>query len=281
MANVIITADSTCDLSREQRERYGVIISPLYVRVGEDERRDGIDIDAQELFRQVESSGTLPKTAACSVDDYLALWRPYAEAGKEIVHINLSSAMSSCHQNACLAAQELKGVYVIDSLNLSTGSGLLAVEASILAEQGKTGQEIYDILLEKRERLNVSFVLDTMEYLAKGGRCSSVAAFAAGVLRLRLCIEVKNGKMDVCKKYRGKMNAVLRQYVHERLQAAGEVETERIFITHTGNDAETVEELKQAILEEKPFAEILESNAGCTVSAHCGPKCLGILFFVK
>lgn len=280
MGKVIVTADSTCDLTKEQREKYGILISPLYVRTGEDEHKDGIDIDSAALFAYVEKTGTLPKTAACSADDYTNLFKPFIEEGYEVVHINLSSEFSSCCQNAHIAASDLDGVYVVDSLNLSTGSGLLAIEAAELAREGKSGREIFDILEEKKKRLNVSFVLDTMEYLAKGGRCSSMVSLAAGLLKIRLCIEVRGGRMEVSKKYRGKMTPVLKQYVHERLQAA-DPELKRIFITDSGVEASVVEELRQAILEEAPFAEILHSTAGCTISSHCGPSCLGILFFEK
>lgn len=281
MGRVIVTCDSTCDLTPELYQKYEVHVAPLYVRVGDDEYRDGITIDAETLFRKVQETGELPKTAAVSVDDYMSLWKPLVEQGCEVVHINISSHFSSCYQNACLAAQELGHVYPVDSLNLSSGSGHLVLEAALLAREGKSGAEIQAILDEKKQRLNVSFVLDTMEYLAKGGRCSSVVAFAAGLLKLRLCIEVKDGKMDVHKKYRGRMNAVLCEYVRDRLKAAPDVELDRIFITTSGVPEETLEAVRQTVLEMYPFKEILITTAGCTISSHCGPGCLGILFFNK
>ena len=279
MSNIIVTADSTCDLDRGSIDKYGIIICPLYVRTEEGEFRDGVDITAPKLFEYVSRTGQLPKTAACSVEDYTKLWKPYVDAGNEVVHIDISGEFSSCYQNACLAARELGNVYPVDSRNLSSGSGHLAIEAAILAREGKSGREIQEILDEKKQRLDVSFVIDTMEYLAKGGRCSSVVSLAAGILKIKPMIEVRDGKMGVGKKYRGKMSAVLRQYVHERLQAAGKVETKRIFITDSGVDDEIVEECRKAVLEEAPFEEIIHSVAGCTVSSHCGPGTLGILFF--
>ena len=279
MSKIIITADSTCDLSPEQREQYGILISPLYVRLGEEEYKDGVDIDAKKLFDYVAAGGALPKTAACSMDDYIALWKPYIDEGYEVVHINISSEFSSCHQNARLAAEELGHAYPVDSRSLSTGTGLLALEAADLAKEGKSGEEIKAILDEKQKKLNVSFVLDTMEYLAKGGRCSSMAALAAGLIKLRLGIDVKDGKMGVGKKYRGKMAPVLKQYVQERLASVGDVELKRIFITHTGVDDETVAALAELIRSLRPFSEVLTSHAGCTVCSHCGPGTLGILFF--
>ncbi len=279
MSKIIITADSTCDLSPEQRERYGILISPLYVRLGEEEFKDGVNIDAEKLFAYVGETGTLPKTAACSVDDYIALWKPYVDDGYEVVHINISSDFSSCHQNARIAAEEVGHVYPVDSRNLSTGTGLLALEAADLAKEDRSGEEIKAILDEKQKKLNVSFVMDTMEYLAKGGRCSSMAALAAGLIKLRLGIEVKDGKMGVAKKYRGKMEPILRQYIEERLAAAGDIELKRIFVTHTGVDDATVASLMDEIRSLRPFTEVLTSHAGCTVCSHCGPKTLGILFF--
>lgn len=281
MGRVIVTCDSTCDLTPELYQKYEVHVAPLYVRVGDGEYQDGITIDAETLFRRVQETGELPKTAAVSVDDYMSLWKPFVEQGCEVVHINISSHFSSCYQNACLAAQELGHVYPVDSLNLSSGSGHLVIEAALLAQEGRSGAEIQAILDEKKQRLNVSFVLDTMEYLAKGGRCSSVVAFAAGLLKLRLCIEVKDGKMDVHKKYRGRMNAVLCEYVRDRLKEAPGVELDRIFITTSGVPEGTVEAVRQAVLEMYPFKEVLITTAGCTISSHCGPGCLGILFFNK
>ncbi len=281
MGKVIVTCDSTCDLTPELYQKYDIHVAPLYIRVGDNEYRDGVTIDTETLFQKVQETGELPKTAAVSVDDYVNLWKPFVEQGCEVVHINISSHFSACYQNACAAAEELGHVYPVDSLNLSSGSGHLAIEAALLAQEGRSGAEIQAILDEKKQRLNVSFVLDTMEYLAKGGRCSSVVAFAAGLLKLRLCIEVKDGKMDVHRKYRGKMNAVLCEYVRERLKEVSDVELDRIFITASSASDETVEAVRKTILECYPFKEILFTTAGCTVASHCGPGCLGILFFTK
>ena len=279
MSKVIVTCDSTCDLSKECIERFGIVVIPLYVRLGNDEYRDGVDINNDMLFDYVKRTGQLPKTAACTVDDYLEFWKPYVENGYEVVHINISSEFSVCYQNATAAAEQLGHCYTIDSRNLSSGSGLLALDAAELANEGKSGAEIKQILDVKKNRLNVSFVLDTMEYLAKGGRCSSMTALAAGLLRLRLNIDVKDGRMVVGKKYRGKMDSVLVQYVHDRLKPLKNVETKRIFITYPDMDDNIVDMVEKAILEEHPFKEVLRSNAGCTVASHCGPKTLGILFY--
>ena len=281
MNKVIITCDSTCDMTKEQLEEYGVKTVPLYVRIQDDEYRDGVDITSDVMFEKISQCGQLPKTAAVSMQDYLDFWKPFKEEGYEIVHLTISSEMSVCFQNCRMAAEEMGGVYAVDSRNLSTGIGLLVITAANLAREGKSGKEIYDILMEKREKLNVSFVLDTVDYLAKGGRCSAVTAFAAGLLRLRICIEVKDGKMDVCKKYRGKMSVVLADYVRDRLNENVDADLDYIYITDSGVSDEIRQKVKETVLEMRPFTNVLFSTAGCTVSSHCGPGTLGILFFEK
>ena len=280
MNKVIITCDSTCDMTQAQLNEYGIRTIPLYVRIQDNEYRDGIDITSDVMFEKIKECGQLPKTAAVSFQDYIDFWKPLRDEGYEIVHLTISGEMSVCFQNCRTAAEELGGVYAVDSRNLSTGIALLAITAANLAKEGKSAKEIYDILLEKREKLNVSFVLDTVDYLAKGGRCSAVTAFAAGLLRLRICIEVQGGKMDVCKKYRGKMASVLTEYVRDRLEKV-DPDLDYIYITDSGVSDEIREKVKETVLEMRPFTNVLFSTAGCTVSSHCGPGTLGILFFEK
>ena len=280
MNKVIITCDSTCDMTQAQLNEYGIRTIPLYVRIQDHEYRDGIDITSDVMFEKIKECGQLPKTAAVSFQDYIDFWKPLRDEGYEIVHLTISGDMSVCFQNCRTAAEELGGVYAVDSRSLSTGIALLAITAANLAKEGKSAKEIYDILLEKREKLNVSFVLDTVDYLAKGGRCSAVTAFAAGLLRLRICIEVQGGKMDVCKKYRGKMASVLTEYVRDRLEKV-DPDLDYIYITDSGVSDEIREKVKETVLEMRPFTNVLFSTAGCTVSSHCGPGTLGILFFEK
>ena len=280
MKNVVILCDSFVDLAPGQLEEFGIIIIPIVVNIGGEEFRDTVDIDPAQMFRKIRETGAMPKTAASSAAAYADIWKPYLDAGNEIVHIVISSGFSSCYQNARMAASEIEGVYPVDSQNLSTGAGLLAIEASLMRKAGRSAREIAEALDEKKKRLDVSFVLETMDYLAKGGRCPAIAAFAAGIIKLRLMIEVKNGKMAVAGKYRGKMDAVLCQYARDRLKNAKNVDTDKIFVTFTeGTPPETVEKVKSAVLETVPFSRVFVSEAGCTVSAHCGPQTLGILFF--
>ncbi len=282
MAKVKITADSTCDLSPELLQKYDITICPLYIVKDGQSLRDGVDIQPQDIYDYVEQTGNVTKTAALPAADYADFFRPFVEDGYEVVHINISSGFSSCHQNACLAAEELGNVYPVDSLNLSTGSGLSVIEAAVLAKEGKSGAEIRDYLnREVIPKVEASFVIDTLKYLHKGGRCSSVAALGANLLKLKPCIEVADGKMHVGKKYRGPLVKCIEQYVTDRLKDRTDINRSRIFITHTDCPQEIVDAVYRKVKENGDFAEILETTAGCTVSNHCGPGTLGVLFIRK
>ncbi len=281
MSKIKVTCDSTCDLTKELYDKLGVSVMPLGVYLGEELRRDGVTATALEIFDYVEKSGVLPKTSACSIGEYTDFFKQFTDDGYEVIHINIGSDLSASHQNARLAAAELEGVYVIDSKNLSSGSGHLVMEAREMADAGVPASEIADKLNEMKEKLDVSFVVQTLDYLHKGGRCSGVAALGANLLKLRPCIDVKDGTLGVGKKYRGSMIKTLRDYITDRLGGRDDLNLKRIFITHSHAPAEVVEELKALIAELQPFAEIIETVAGCTITSHCGPNCLGVLFFRK
>ena len=281
MSNIKITCDSTCDLPQEFYAKYDVEVISLAVTLGDTLHRDGVDITAPELFDYVNETGTLPKTSAISMGEYLDVFGKYTAEGKTVIHINLSSNLSASHQNAVLAAQELSGVYVVDSRSLSTGSGHLVIEAAEMAAQGLDAETIVARLNEMKERLDVSFVLQTLEYLQKGGRCSSVAALGARALQLRPEIRVADGGMGVGKKYRGSMEKSVLDYVRGRLEGRDDIDTRRIFITHSTAPQELVDKVIALVKELHPFQEVITSVAGCTISSHCGPNCLGVLFFKK
>ena len=281
MSNIKITCDSTCDLPQELYAKYDVEVISLAVTLGDTLHRDGVDITAPELFDYVKETGTLPKTSAISMGEYLDVFGKYTAEGKTVIHINLSSNLSASHQNAVLAAQELSGVYVVDSRSLSTGSGHLVIEAAEMAAQGLDAETIVARLNEMKERLDVSFVLQTLEYLQKGGRCSSVAALGARALQLRPEIRVADGGMGVGKKYRGSMEKSVLDYVRGRLEGRDDIDTRRIFITHSTAPQELVDKVIALVKELHPFQEVIASVAGCTISSHCGPNCLGVLFFKK
>ena len=281
--NIKISADSTCDLSRELVERYAIGITPLYIIRDGQSLVDGVDITPDEIYDHVAGGGSMCSTAAVSVYDYVTFFRKELESCDAVVHFHISGEMSACYQNACIAAAEVGNVYPVDARSLSTGIGLLVLEAAELAREGKlTAQEIQQRMEQRREKLNVSFLVEQLDYLRKGGRCSSVAALGANVLSLRPCIQVKDGKMGVGKKYRGPYLKCLLQYVKERLEGRDDIDPHRIFITESGGlTAEEVARVEEAVRSYQPFEEVLHTRAGCTVSSHCGPRTLGILYFTK
>ena len=278
---VIITRDSSSDLSPEIVERLNIKTIPLGVTLGDKTYRDGIDIDPDFVYKYHDEHGILPKTSASNVSEMVDFFQPFVDEGYAIVHFAISSKMSSTYQNAVIASEEFEDVYVVDTANLSTGEGLLVMKAAELALEGKSAKEIFDTVNALVPYVDASFVIDNLEYLHKGGRCSAVAAFGANLLKLKPCIQVKDGAMGVCKKYRGKYIQTLREYVTERLSDYSDIDLDRVFITHAGCDPEIVEEIRALVAETAPFKEIIVTRAGCTVSSHCGANTLGVLYFRK
>ena len=281
MSKIMITCDSTADLTKELYAKYEATVVPMGVNLGDEFRRDGLNITISDIFEYVAASGQLPKTSAVSVGEYDDVFRPLVEQGYEIVHVSLSSSLSSSHQNARLAAEELGNVYVVDSKSLSTGIGHLVLLGRELAASGMTASEVAAALEELREKLDVSFVLQTLEYLHKGGRCSGVAAFGANLMKLRPEIEVVDGKMQVGRKYRGNMEKTVLAYIRGRLEGREDIRLDRIFITHSGCPQEIVEKAEALVRELHPFQEVIVTTAGSTITSHCGPDCLGVLFLKK
>ncbi|MBE6990771.1 MAG: DegV family protein [Ruminococcaceae bacterium] len=281
MEKIKVTCDSTCDLTPELYERYGVEVVPLGITLGEDSYYDGVNVTVEELFAFADRTGTLPKTSAISPSGYAGVFRPWVEQGYTVIHINISSEFSACYQNACLAAAELGNVYPIDSRNLSSGSGHLVLLAAELAAQGKGAGAIVDILNERKEKLDVSFVLQHLDYLRMGGRCSGVAVLGANLLKLRPEIRVTDGKMGVGTKYRGSMERSVLDYIRGRLANRDDVDPGRIFVTHSPMPEELVDKAVALVKELHPFREVIVTCAGSTISSHCGPECLGVLFFRK
>jgi len=273
-----ITSDSTCDLSPEQIARYDITILPLAVAMGGKDYRDGVDIKPDAIYTHVSQGGSLPTTAANNMTEYLDVFERYLQEYDAIIHLNISAEFSSCYQNACLAAQECENVYVIDSRNLSTGHGLLVLKAAELAESGMDAAQIAEALREATDRVDASFILDQLEYLKKGGRCSALVALGANMLKLKPCIEVKNGKMGVGKKYRGAYAKCMKEYITDRLKDRTNLDTTRVFITHSGIAPELIQSAVETVQELQNFQEICITVAGCTVSSHCGPGTMGVLF---
>ena len=273
-----ITADSTCDLSSDLIRKYGITVLPLYVQLGDKTFRDGVDIQPDEIYAHVAAGGGLATTAAVNLADYVRTFTELSEQYDFVIHVNISADFSCSYQNARLAAADLPNVYVVDSRNLSTGHGLVVLEAARLAEEGLAPEEIVRQLEALTARVDASFILERLEYMKKGGRCSAVALLGANLLKLRPCIEVKDGKMGVAKKYRGSFARCLEAYITDRLSGDTPLDARRIFITHSGVPEEIVALARETIAKTRTFEEICVTRAGCTVSSHCGPGTIGVLF---
>lgn len=277
-----IISDSTGDLSPELIEKYDIAIVPLYVLMGDNMQKDGLEVTPEDIYAHVEKTGKLPSTSAPNLGDFQDEFKKWRNQGYDIVHFNISSDFSSSYQNACAAAEGMNGVYVVDTRNLSTGSGLVVLHGAELAQQGKSAAEIKAACDAMVDKVEASFVVDSIDYLHKGGRCSSVAALGANLLKLKPLIEVVDGKMKAGKKYRGNIDKVILNYVADKLRGRDDIDKHRIFITHTKCSPVTVQQVRGKINELYPgFEEILETTAGCTVTSHCGPGTLGILFVRK
>lgn len=276
-----VCSDSTCDLSDEIVQKYGINIIPLHIVLGDKEYRDRVEISQEEIFEWADKNRTTPKTSAISYEDAEAVIKPMAEAGDEAVIFTISGSMSTTMNVFNMVAEDLGAsdrIHIVDSMNLSTGIGLLVVEAAVMAAKGCTADEILKEIERLRPKVRSSFVVDTLTYLARGGRCSSVAALTGGVLRIHPKIIVKDGKMEVSKKYRGQIKAVVMDYVKDMHYALLGARPQRVFVTHTSSDREMVENVKAYLESLGYFEEILETRAGGVISSHCGPGTLGVLF---
>ena len=279
--NIKILSDSTCDLHQEVLDKYNITLAPLSVIKNGEQFVDGVNISPAEIFAHVASGGDLCSTAAINIGEYVDLFEKYAHDYDGVIHINISSEFSSCHQNARLAAEDFDNVRVIDSRNLSTGQGLVVLEACKLAQSCDNLDEIAEKLNSFTEKVEASFLLDRLEYMVKGGRCSAAAALGANLLNLKPCIEVKNGKMGVVKKYRGNYAKCLANYVKDRLSGREDLDKTTLFVTRTPVTDECLSAVEEAVSQYNDFETTYWNMAGCTVSCHCGPGTLGVLFVRK
>lgn len=284
MRKVLLSADSTCDIGPELQKKYEVSFYNYHIILDGKSYTDMVDITPDDLYKAWWDKGQLPKTAAISPQEFADYFRPFVEAGYDVVHINLGSGLSVSHQNCLLAAKELGHVYPIDSENLSSGSGLLVVKAGEMKNLGMTAEEIQRSINTMKPRSHASFLLDTLEFMKAGGRCSAIAAFGANLLKLKPCIEVDNqggGKMHPSKKYRGAMEKALAEYVLDKLSDRKDLDLDRIFITHSGSPQSDIALVKKEIAKYADFKEIHVTRANSTISAHCGPRTLGVLFMTR
>lgn len=279
--NIKVISDSTCDLSQEILEQFGISLIPLTVVKDEQDFKDNVTITPAEIFAHVAAGGALCSTSANSVGEYIDQFKLYAPHYDGVLHITIGSGFSSCYQNACLAAQEFDNVQVVDSMNLSTGQGLVVLEACRLAKICTSLDELAQKLRSFTSRVEASFLLDRLDYMVKGGRCSAAAALGANLLNLKPCIEVKDGKMVVVKKYRGNYAKCLANYVRDRLDNRDDLTREILFVTKTPVTDECYTAVMEAVSQCPKFDTVYETDAGCTVSCHCGPGTLGVLFVRK
>lgn len=275
-----ITTDSTADLSQEIAKKINIGIIPLVVNLGENEYLDGETINPDMIYHYVRKTKKLPKTSAVNTMQYKEYFDKYFLEGYDaIIHFNISSEMSTTHNNAKLVCEEMQNLYVIDSRTLSTGTALLAMYASELAETEKySPKEIVEKVEARREANQTSFIVDRLEYLYRGGRCNAVALLGANLLKIKPSIEIHNGKMGMAKKYMGNFQKCVMKYVADTLNKYNNPDYTRIFITHTEIDNQIVEEIKKYLKENTQFKDILETTAGSTVTSHCGPHTIGILY---
>ena len=279
--NIKILSDSTCDLPRDLLDKLDVTLVPLTVIKNDTAYKDGVDITPADIFAHVAAGGALCSTSAGSVGEYEEVFSRYAENHDAVILINLGSGFSSSHQNARVAAQEFDNVYCVDSKNLSTGQAFLVLEARRLADQGMDAKEIVAQLEELTGRVEASFLVDKLDYLVKGGRCSAAAALGANMLNLKPCIEVRDGKMTVVKKYRGNYSKCLANYVKDRLTGREDIQRDILFVTQTKVSDECHRAVMEAVNTYGHFETVYEATAGCTISCHCGPGTLGVLFLRK
>lgn len=282
--SVKIISDSTCDLSKELIERYGIEILPLHIVLGEIEYKDGLEIGPDEIYEWSDANKTTPKTSAASIADVMDLYETYLKEYDEIVIFSISGKMSTTVNVMRMGAEELEveeKVHVVDSENLSTGNGLLVIEAAIMAQAGKDAEEIVAHIESLKSKVKASFVVDTLTYLHRGGRCSGVAALAGSALKLHPKIVVAEGNMKPDKKYRGKMSKIILDYAKEMETQIKNARPERVFITHSGCEAETIAKIEDYLKGLQYFEEIHITRAGGVISSHCGPGTLGVLFVEK
>lgn len=283
MKKIVLSADSTCDLNDELRQRFNVNHYPYTIILGENSYKDNVDITPDVIYKVYAEKNILPKTSAINVSEYYNYFKPWVDDGYEVIHITLGSALTSSYQNCCIAASEQEGVYPVNSQNLSSGSGLLVLKAAQLIKEGLSAKEIVDKLDDHKGKIHMSFILDTLDFLYAGGRCSRISSIGSNLLNIKPVINVDNssGAMTVGNKYRGNLKRVMTRYIKDKLSEHDNINNEYIFLVHSGVDDDYINLAKETILKEKMFKEVFVTTASCTISSHCGPNTLAIAFETK
>lgn len=281
MGNIKIVADSTCDLSADLLKQFHISTIPLCIVMGENSYYDGLEITPEEIYKWADTNKTTPKTAAVTFDKALEVLKPFMENDDDIIFFGISSQMSTTCNVIRLLCEEnnYTKMHIIDSMNLSTGIGLQVLYAARLAEEGKSANEITSLVNTRRDRVRASFVVDTLTYLARGGRCNAVTALLANTLKLKPEIVVADGSMGVSRKYRGKLDSVIIKYAEDLQPQLKNADPTCVFITHSGCEKEIVDKVRAYLIDNYHFENIYETRAGGVISSHCGPGTLGILFY--
>lgn len=282
--DIAITTDSTCDLPQRLIDENDITVVPLTVLLGDTVYRDGVDIKPDDVYSFVEKTGKLPKTSAVTPAEYFEVFKQLTDDGKKVVHIGFSSGLSSSFQNACVAASEFDNVFCVDSKTLCAAQGLLVLKACDYRAKGMDAKKIADRVTKLVPKVSATFVLDGLEYLHKGGRCSSVAKFGANVLGIKPSIAVDNqtGKLEVSKKYRGKIELVYKQYIADRMNEIKRIQPDRVVIAESGGMSPQIIAFAKGVIEGKDkFNQVIVADAGCTISSHCGPKTFAIFYIKK
>lgn len=280
MKQVVITADSAADLPKSVAEKYGIFIMPMKVIIDGEEKKDGVDITASEIFDYADNTGKIPKTSAVPPSEYIEFFENFTKNGKSVVHLSFCSELSSTCRNAKMAASGLGSVYVLDTLNLAGGMGLLAIKGCEMRDRGLDAQEIFNHLSELIPNAKVSYLLDSIEFLRLSGRCSAAKAFGANLFSVKPCAAMVDGKIEVIKKYIGKSKAVRLQYASEQLENTDKIDFSTAFIFHSGVDASELSEIEK-LLKNKGFEQVITAFTGCMISLHSGRKAIGIHYLTK
>jgi DegV family protein with EDD domain len=280
---VKLFADSTCDLSPELIKRHDIYIIPMYVTLGDESRKDGVEVTVEEVFAYTDKTKQTPKTAAVSIIDFLDSFRPFIEAGQDIIYVGISAKFSSSVPNAMVAMLDFPEgrIEVVDSMNLSSGIGLMLLQAGWLVEQGLSAAQIADLLREATPKVHASFVLDTLLFLYRGGRCSAVQAFGANALSLKPSIVVADGAMRPDKKYRGSIVRCAEKYAADILSGADNADRRHVFITYSPSQQEIIDTVRSMVVASGMFDEVHLTKAGCVIASHCGPNTIGVLYMDK
>lgn len=281
MNQIKITVDSPADLPKNLVEKLDIKVIPLYVNTKYGSHKDMIDITPNDIFNQYETTKVLPKTSACTIEDYINAFKSIIDNGDKIIHFNIGSKFSSCYQNACIASKEFHegNIFVVDSQNLSSGMALCVLAADKFIKQGKPIDSIADkISKDIIPNIETSFIIETLTYLHAGGRCSSVAKFGANLLKIKPCIELEHGEMTSGKKYRGPFSKCVDEYIVDRLSNRNDIDKEVIFITHSPCEKEIIDQIKIKLQKKYNFKKIIEAQTSCTISSHCGPNTVGVIF---